>query len=139
MLSAPPIGPGTSSSKGRRVPPTRTCSTGSWPAISPPKPRRAGKRGASPDRGRAMDAPPRPAPSAFLGPWPPAAVAASRRLLGRLTGQRTAVAFVIAVGAVNVSSLVGNGLAFRWIEPAAMGTWHTLLLLNSYLTFVRLG
>jgi len=84
---------------------------------------------------------PRPAPatSAVLGPWPPAAIAASRRILGRLTGQRTALAFVVAVGAVNISSLLGNGLAFRWVEPAAMGTWHTLLLLSSYLTFVRLG
>jgi O-antigen/teichoic acid export membrane protein len=49
------------------------------------------------------------------------------------------VSFVASVGAVNVTSLVGNALAFRWVDPTSMGVWHTLLLANSYLMVVRLG
>jgi O-antigen/teichoic acid export membrane protein len=81
---------------------------------------------------------PRPAP-AWASLWERWTPAASRRLIGRVTTQGTVVWFVLAVGAVNVSSLLGNGLAFRWVDPASMGTWHTLLLLSSYLTVVRLG
>jgi O-antigen/teichoic acid export membrane protein len=40
---------------------------------------------------------------------------------------------------MNLCALLGSGLAFRWVPPAAMGVWHTLLLANSYLTVVRLG
>ncbi|HSD66321.1 MAG TPA: hypothetical protein VLF95_06450, partial [Vicinamibacteria bacterium] len=46
---------------------------------------------------------------------------------------------VLAVGATNAASLLGNALAFRWVDPASMGVWHTLLLASSYLTVARLG
>ncbi len=49
------------------------------------------------------------------------------------------VVFVVSLVAVNAASLMANALAFRWIDPASMGVWHTLLLLSSYLTVVRLG
>jgi O-antigen/teichoic acid export membrane protein len=65
--------------------------------------------------------------------------AASRELRIRMSGQRTFVTFILSAGAVNVVSLVATGLAFRWIDPVSMGIWHTLLLLSSYLTVVRLG
>src|SRR5262249_37070687 len=48
-------------------------------------------------------------------------------------------AFTVAVGAVNVASLLGSALAFRWIDPVSMGVWHTLLLLSSYAAIARLG
>jgi O-antigen/teichoic acid export membrane protein len=49
------------------------------------------------------------------------------------------VAFTLSVATLNAASLLGNALAFRWIEPASMGVWHTLLLAGTYLTVVRLG
>jgi O-antigen/teichoic acid export membrane protein len=52
---------------------------------------------------------------------------------------RPFLSFVVSVGAVNLSFLAGNALAFRFVEPASMGVWHTLLLANAYLTVVRLG
>jgi O-antigen/teichoic acid export membrane protein len=82
---------------------------------------------------------PVPARAPLWGGLTPAAAAASRRLFGQVAGQRTVVLYVLAVGTVNVSSLLGNGLAFRWIDPPSMGIWHTLLLLSSYLAIVRLG
>ena len=72
-----------------------------------------------------------------VGAWPRPGVWA--RLRERLLTRRTALFFVLAVGSVNVASLVGNALAFRWVDPASMGVWHTLLLANSYLIVVRLG
>ncbi|HEX6737222.1 MAG TPA: oligosaccharide flippase family protein [Vicinamibacteria bacterium] len=65
---------------------------------------------------------------------PPAPPTASAR-----KPSRTLMTFVMAVGALNAASLVGTALAFRWIDPASMGVWHTLLLASSYLTVVRLG
>ena len=59
-----------------------------------------------------------------------------RRALGR---GRPFLSFVVSVGAVNASFLAGNALAFRFVDPASMGVWHTLLLANAYLTVVRLG
>ena len=58
---------------------------------------------------------------------------------GPLTERRTFVTFTASVVAVNVASLAGNGLAFRWVDPWSMGVWHTLLLLANYLTVFRLG
>jgi O-antigen/teichoic acid export membrane protein len=46
---------------------------------------------------------------------------------------------VLSVAAANATALFGNALAFRWVDPGSMGVWHTLLLVNSYLTVVRLG
>lgn len=57
----------------------------------------------------------------------------------QLAGRRTLAVYVSSVAALNVASLVGTALAFRWIDPASMGVWHTLLLIGSYLTVVRLG
>ena len=54
-------------------------------------------------------------------------------------GRRAAAPFVLSVAAVNFTSLLGNVLAFRWVDPGSMGVWHTLLLVLSYLTVVRLG
>src|SRR5262249_38597843 len=65
--------------------------------------------------------------------------AASEGLRRHARRQRVAAAFTLAVGAVNVASLLGSALAFRWIDPASMGVWHTLLLLSSYLAIARLG
>jgi hypothetical protein len=79
---------------------------------------------------------------AWAPPWgggAPTLAAASRGLRGRIDDQRTFLAFVLAVGATNVASLLGNALAFRWVDPASMGIWHTLLVASSYLTVVRLG
>jgi O-antigen/teichoic acid export membrane protein len=70
--------------------------------------------------------------------WMPGAAAAVR-FRDRLAGRRIALLYVSAVGAVNVASLIGNALAFRWIDPASMGVWHTLLLVNSYIVVLRLG
>ena len=69
----------------------------------------------------------------------PAAVAVSRPLRDQLRGQRVFVAFALSVAALHASSLLANALAFRWIDPASMGVWHTLLLAASYLGVVRLG
>src|SRR5215468_4368144 len=74
--------------------------------------------------------------------WPgvsPLVSAASEGLRRHARRQRVAAAFTLAVGAVNVASLLGSALAFRWIDPASMGVWHTLLLLSSYLAIARLG
>jgi O-antigen/teichoic acid export membrane protein len=57
----------------------------------------------------------------------------------RVSERRTFVTFTASVIAVNVASLAGNGLAFRWVDPWSMGVWHTLLLLAGYLTVFRLG
>ena len=60
-------------------------------------------------------------------------------LAGRLAEKRTFLTFTASVVALNVASLVGNGLAFRWVDPFSLGVWHTLLLLANYLTVFRLG
>jgi O-antigen/teichoic acid export membrane protein len=78
------------------------------------------------------------APPTWLS-WSPPLAAASRELRVRMSGQRTFVTFILSAGAVNVVSLVTTGFAFRGIDPESMGIWHTLLLLSSYLTIVRLG
>ncbi len=71
--------------------------------------------------------------------WPPAVARASEAIRSQTKGQRTALVFTLSVVAVNVTSLAGNALAFRWVDPASMGVWHTLLLASSYLGIVRLG
>ncbi len=76
--------------------------------------------------------------ASFAWNWP-AGGAAARELRARLERRRTFAGFVVSVAAVNASSLLGNGLAFRWIDPVSMGVWHTLLLASSYLLVVRLG
>lgn len=78
---------------------------------------------------------PIPAPPAPAGPavgWASAARVASG-------GERTLVVYVLSVGAVHVTSFVGNALALRFVDPASMGVWQTLLLAGSYLVVVRLG
>jgi O-antigen/teichoic acid export membrane protein len=71
--------------------------------------------------------------------WPPLVATASRRLRREIEGRRPLLAYVTAVGALNLAVLLGTALAFRWIDPVSMGVWHTLLLASSYLTVVRLG
>jgi O-antigen/teichoic acid export membrane protein len=70
---------------------------------------------------------------------PMPALAAPRSLRERIAGRRTFALFVLSIAAVNVASLLGGSLAFRWVPPTSMGVWHTLLLASSYLTVVRLG
>ncbi len=79
------------------------------------------------------------APSWAAGSPAAVASAATRELRGRVGGRRTFLEFVVAVAVANVTSLAGNAVAFRWIDPASMGVWHTLLLASSYLTVARLG
>lgn len=74
---------------------------------------------------------------------PPAAewtrTPAASSLRERLAEKRPFMTFTASVVAVNVTALVGNGLAFRWIDPWSMGVWHTLLLVCGYVTVFRLG
>jgi O-antigen/teichoic acid export membrane protein len=56
-----------------------------------------------------------------------------------IKSRQTGALFVLSVMAVNVASILGSVFAFRWIDPASMGVWHTLLLASSYATIVRLG
>jgi O-antigen/teichoic acid export membrane protein len=65
--------------------------------------------------------------------------AAVRPLAKASKGRQVFVAFTLSVATLNAATLLGNALAFRWIDPASMGVWHTLLLASSYLTVVRLG
>ncbi len=67
-----------------------------------------------------------------------AAVTASQPL-ARSSAQRVFLAFTLSVAALNGATLLGNALAFRWIDPVSMGVWHSLLLACSYLTVLRLG
>jgi O-antigen/teichoic acid export membrane protein len=71
--------------------------------------------------------------------WPTGLADVSRRLRLRIREQRTAGTFVLSVVAVNLTALLGHALAFRWVDPASMGVWHTLLLLSTYLSVLRLG
>lgn len=64
---------------------------------------------------------------------------APAKLRHRLDGRAPFLSFVVSVGALNASFLLGNALAFHFVDPASMGVWHTLLLANTYLTIVRLG
>jgi O-antigen/teichoic acid export membrane protein len=71
--------------------------------------------------------------------WLPSAARASALLRAQAQEQRTALFFTLAVIVLNLATLLGNALAFRWVDPASMGVWHTLLLLSSYLGVVRFG
>ena len=83
--------------------------------------------------------------SRLAAAWPSLAAAgepffvASRQLKAGLAARRTFLYFVFSVGAVNLAALVSNAVAFRWVDPASMGVWHTLLLASSYLIVVRFG
>jgi O-antigen/teichoic acid export membrane protein len=78
-----------------------------------------------------------------LAAAPPAGLAAApprlRTLKVDLRGRRALGAFVLSIAAVNLTSLAGHALAFRWVDPASMGVWHALLLTSSYLAVLRLG
>jgi O-antigen/teichoic acid export membrane protein len=63
----------------------------------------------------------------------------TRGLRQELKSRRSGALFVLSVMTVNVASILGSVFAFRWIDPASMGVWHTLLLASSYATIVRLG
>jgi O-antigen/teichoic acid export membrane protein len=65
--------------------------------------------------------------------------AAASRVRRRLKSQQTFAHFVLSVGVLNAVSLLGNALAFRWVDPTSMGAWQTLVLLNSYLAILRFG
>jgi O-antigen/teichoic acid export membrane protein len=77
------------------------------------------------------------AAAAWAGATPRAASADTLR--ARLGGQRVFVVFTLSVASLNAATLIGNALAFRWVDPASMGVWHTLLLASSYATVVRAG
>jgi O-antigen/teichoic acid export membrane protein len=77
--------------------------------------------------------------SSVVAARPPVLVAASRRLRFRIGDQRALGTFVLSAAAVNLMSLLGHALAFRWVDPASMGVWHTLLLVSTYLGVLRLG
>jgi O-antigen/teichoic acid export membrane protein len=80
-----------------------------------------------------------PSPLPIRTVWPPAATVASQALRRSIARRDGFVWFVLSVAAANATSLLGNALVFRWVDPTSMGVWHTLLLVNSYLTVVRLG
>lgn len=61
------------------------------------------------------------------------------RLRARAAGRATFLTFTTSVAAVNVASLAGNAVAFRFVDPVSMGVWHTLALVCGYLTAARLG
>ena len=69
----------------------------------------------------------------------PRSLGAARPLRDRVGEKRVFVAFTLSVAALHATSFLGNALAFRWIDPASMGVWHTLLLAASYLGVARLG
>jgi len=77
--------------------------------------------------------------STARSPWPPSVARASEILRTQAKEQRTALLFTLSVIVLNLATLLGNALAFRWVDPASMGVWHTLLLLSSYLGIVRFG
>ena len=54
-------------------------------------------------------------------------------------GGQAFVPFTVAVVVLQAASFLGNALAFRWIDPASMGVWQTLLVASSYLSVARLG
>jgi len=49
------------------------------------------------------------------------------------------LSFTLSVVLLQAASFLGNALAFRWIDPASMGVWHTLLVISSYLSVARAG
>lgn len=61
------------------------------------------------------------------------------RLRARASGRGTFLAFTGSAAAVNLASLAGNAVAFRYVDPASMGVWHTLVLASGYLAAARLG
>ncbi|MET0554023.1 MAG: oligosaccharide flippase family protein [Vicinamibacteria bacterium] len=61
------------------------------------------------------------------------------RLRERVGVRSTFLSFAGSVAAVNVASLAGSAIAFRYIDPVSMGVWHTLALVCGYLTVARLG
>lgn len=81
-----------------------------------------------------------PAAAEWVSRAPGRALGASRHLRDSIGAEsRPFLDFTGSVTTLHAASLVGNALAFRWIDPASMGVWHTLLLAASYLTVVRLG
>ena len=61
------------------------------------------------------------------------------RLRAHAGSRGTFLAFTGSVVALNVASLAGNAIAFRFVDPVSMGVWHTLVLVCGYLTVARLG
>jgi len=74
-----------------------------------------------------------------VGRAPTALRAGAASLRHRLRERRVLVTFTLSVAALNAATLAGNAFAFRFVAPAPMGVWHTLLLASSYLTLTRLG
>jgi O-antigen/teichoic acid export membrane protein len=68
-----------------------------------------------------------------------AAPGVARPQKARAGARGTFLAFTGSVVALNVASLAGNALAFRFVDPVSMGVWHTLVLVCGYLTVARLG
>jgi len=62
-----------------------------------------------------------------------------RRVRSVAATQSTFLWFSGSTLALNVASLVGGMLALRWIDPALIGIWQTLVLAQSYFLVVRVG
>ncbi len=58
---------------------------------------------------------------------------------GILRRQSGFLTFAGSSVAVNAATLIAGVLVLRWIEPAAMGVWQTLLLAQSWLNLIRFG
>ncbi len=58
---------------------------------------------------------------------------------GMLRRQAGFLAFAGSSVAVNAATLIAGVLVLRWIEPAAIGVWQTLLLAQSWLNLIRFG
>lgn len=67
-----------------------------------------------------------------VNPLPDSARGLFRRQSGFLSFAGSSVA-------VNAATLVAGVLVLRWIEPADMGVWQTLLLAQSWLNLIRFG
>ncbi|MFH0887260.1 MAG: hypothetical protein V1843_03740, partial [bacterium] len=47
--------------------------------------------------------------------------------------------FTFSAVILNISSLISGFLVYRWIDPYYIGIWQTMMLVQTYSTFLRLG
>jgi len=52
---------------------------------------------------------------------------------------KTASLFTASGVAVNIANLAAGILIYRWIEPELMGIWQTMVLVQTYCSFLTLG
>jgi O-antigen/teichoic acid export membrane protein len=67
----------------------------------------------------------------LMEPW--------RRVRAAAAAQSVFFSFSGSALALNGANLIAGTLALRWIEPAFVGIWQTLVLAQSYFLVVRLG